>query len=75
MTQFELVFADPPYTDPRLETLPELIRESGLVAKGGLFVLEHGDKRNFKETPGFVEMRKYGHVHFSFFDFHAEPES
>ena len=75
MTQFELVFADPPYTDPRLGTLPELIRESGLVAKGGLFVLEHGDKRNFKETPGFVEMRKYGHVHFSFFDFHAEPES
>ncbi len=75
MTQFELVFADPPYTDPRLETLPALIRESGLVAKGGLFVLEHGDRCDFSETEGFVEMRKYGHVHFSFFDFHAEPES
>ena len=72
MTQYELVFADPPYTDPRLETLPDLIREAGLVAKGGLFILEHGDRRDFSEAEGFVEMRKYGHVHFSFFDFHGD---
>ena len=72
MTQYELVFADPPYTDARLETLPDLVREAGLVAKGGLFILEHGDRRDFSETEGFVEMRKYGHVHFSFFDFHGD---
>jgi len=72
MTQYELVFADPPYTDPRLETLPDLVREAGLVAKGGLFILEHGDRRDFSEAGGFVEMRKYGHVHFSFFDFHGD---
>ena len=70
--QRELVFADPPYTDPRLETLPDLVREAGLVAKGGLFILEHGDRRDFSEAEGFVEMRKYGHVHFSFFDFHGD---
>ena len=72
MTQYELVFADPPYTDPRLETLPDLVREAGLVAKGGLFILEHGDRRDFSVAEGFVEMRKYGHVHFSFFDFHGD---
>ncbi len=72
MTQYELVFADPPYTDPRLETLPDLVREAGLVAKGGLFILEHGDRRDFSAAEGFVEMRKYGHVHFSFFDFHGD---
>ena len=72
MTQYELVFADPPYTDPRLETLPHLVREAGLVAKGGLFILEHGDRRDFSAAEGFVEMRKYGHVHFSFFDFHGD---
>ncbi|MAC16878.1 MAG: 16S rRNA (guanine(966)-N(2))-methyltransferase RsmD [Flavobacteriales bacterium] len=72
MTQFELVFADPPYTEPRLDTLPGLVGEAGLVAKGGLFILEHGDRKDFAEEPGFVEMRKYGHVHFSFFDFHGE---
>ena len=72
MTQYELVFADPPYTDPRLETLPHLVREAGLVAKGGLFILEHGDRRDFSVAEGFVEMRKYGHVHFSFFDFHGD---
>ena len=71
MTQFDLVFADPPYTEPRLEELPGMVRESGLVAKGGLFVLEHGDRKDFSESEGFVEMRKYGHVHFSFFDFSA----
>ena len=72
MTQYELVFADPPYTDPRLETLPHLVQEAGLVAKGGLFILEHGDRRDFSAAEGFVEMRKYGHVHFSFFDFHGD---
>ena len=72
MTQYELVFADPPYTDPRLETLPHLVREAGLVAKGGLFILEHGEPPDFSEAEGFVEMRKYGHVHFSFFDFHGD---
>ena len=72
MTQYELVFADPPYTDPRLETLPDLVREAGLVARGGLFILEHGDRRDFSEAEGFVEMRKYGHVHFSFFEFHGD---
>ena len=71
MTQFDLVFADPPYTEPRLEELPGMVRESGLVAKGGLFVLEHGDRKDFSESEGFVEMRKYGQVHFSFFDFNA----
>lgn len=71
MTQFDLVFADPPYTEPRLPELPGLVREAGLVASGGLFVLEHGDRSDFSEEEGFVEMRKYGHVHFSFFDFGA----
>ena len=71
VTQFDLVFADPPYTEPKLEELPDMVRQAGLVAKGGLFVLEHGDRRNFSEADGFVEMRKYGHVHFSFFDFEA----
>jgi len=72
MTQFDLVFADPPYTEPRLPELPELVRSAGLVAGGGLFVLEHGDRSDFSEELGFVEMRKYGHVHFSFFDFTSD---
>jgi len=71
MTQFDLVFADPPYTEPKLPELPEMVRAAGLVSKGGLFVLEHGDRQDFSKEVGFVEMRKYGHVHFSFFDFHG----
>ena len=70
VTQFDLVFADPPYTEPKLPELPGMVAAAGIVAKGGLFVLEHGDRRDFSKEAGFVEMRKYGHVHFSFFDFH-----
>ncbi|MCH1576403.1 MAG: RsmD family RNA methyltransferase [Flavobacteriales bacterium] len=70
VTQFDLVFADPPYTEPKLPELPAMVASAGLVAKGGLFVLEHGDRQDFSKEDGFVEMRKYGHVHFSFFDFH-----
>jgi 16S rRNA (guanine966-N2)-methyltransferase len=40
---------------------------SGIVKEGGLFILEHSKAHSFKELPEFVEIRKYGSVHFSFF--------
>jgi 16S rRNA (guanine(966)-N(2))-methyltransferase RsmD len=67
--QFDLVFADPPFDMEELESLPDRVRKSGFVAAGGLFVLEHGERRDFSEVEGFVETRNYGKVHFSFFEF------
>ena len=69
MTQFDLVFADPPYDLPELEKLPKLIAEGNWVADGGWFILEHGERRSFDHEPGFKLTRKYGHVHFSLFTF------
>jgi len=66
---YDLIFADPPYDLKDLSKLPSAVRESGLVAGDGLFVLEHGDSYSFAGEDGFVEMRNYGHVHFSFFTF------
>lgn len=65
--QFDFIFADPPYELPELETLPELVLQSGLLKPGGLFVLEHGKKNNFEAHPCFSERRVYGSVNFSFF--------
>ncbi|MBQ81170.1 MAG: 16S rRNA (guanine(966)-N(2))-methyltransferase RsmD [Crocinitomicaceae bacterium] len=67
--KFDLVFADPPYDLKNLKEMPSKVRESGVLADEGLFVLEHGGDLAFNSEEGFLEMRKYGHVHFSFFTF------
>ena len=65
--RFDLVFADPPYALPRLAELPSLVFEHGLLASGGVFVLEHGKEYCFADDVHFVEQRRYGAVNFSFF--------
>ena len=48
--QFDFIFADPPYELAGLETLPDLIFENNLLKEDGLFVLEHGKKKQFRGT-------------------------
>ena len=67
---FDFIFADPPYTLPQLEQLPDLIfngEVSPLLLPNGLFVLEHGERQDFSVHPHFVAHRAYGSVNFSFF--------
>ena len=66
--QFDFIFADPPYQLPELGEIPEMVLNRGILKPGGIFVLEHGDKYDFKENPHFRQMRVYGSVHFSFFE-------
>ncbi len=65
--QFDFIFADPPYSLPELDSLPDLIFGHNLLREGGLFVLEHGKDQDFGQHPHFVEHRHYGSVNFSFF--------
>lgn len=71
VARFDLVFADPPYDLKNLESIPSKVRGSGLLSEDGVLVLEHGEAFSFQGENGFVEMRKYGHVHFSFFTFES----
>lgn len=64
---FSLIFADPPYALPQLPEIPDLVLNSGLLAEGGVFVFEHGQKNNFADHPRFSEHRAYGSVNFSIF--------
>jgi len=65
--RFDFIFADPPYDLPELTALPQLILDSDLLNANGLLVVEHGKHNDFSTHPCFLEMRKYGAVHFSFF--------
>ena len=65
--QFDLIFADPPYDLPRLETLPQEVLSRGLLKPGGIFVLEHSKNNDFSTHPLFDQHRSYGSVNFSLF--------
>jgi len=65
--QYHLIFADPPYDLPQLQTLPELIFQHNLLCADGLFVLEHSKTYDFSAHERFVRCKKYGKTAFSFF--------
>ena len=64
---FDLIFADPPYdlADPGI--IPELVFNSSILQKDGLFILEHSATWNFDQHPHFSQKRTYGSVNFTFF--------
>ncbi len=65
---FDLIFADPPYDLKELDSVPTKIFEHELLNDDGIFIMEHSKKNTFTEHPFFKEERKYGSVHFSFFE-------
>jgi len=67
-TQFDMIFADPPYELNRIEEIPDLIFGHNLLKADGLFVLEHSAKTKFTNHPNFADHRNYGNVNFSFFE-------
>lgn len=64
---YDIVFADPPYDMPGFENVPAKVLESGVIAPGGIFIIEHSKKHDFSSLPGFLEHRAYGSVNFSLF--------
>ncbi len=65
--KFNLIFADPPYALDGFDTIPNKVLDADILEDGGLFILEHSAANNFEQHPLFVKERKYGNVHFSFF--------
>ncbi|MCP4310832.1 MAG: 16S rRNA (guanine(966)-N(2))-methyltransferase RsmD [Bacteroidetes bacterium] len=68
---FDIIFADPPYDHPLLEKLPDLVFSTEILAKGGVFILEHPGSHSFTSHDYFLEQRKYGGVNFTFFNFQS----
>lgn len=66
--RFDIVFADPPYSIEGLDGIPDKVISKGIVHPGGYLILEHPDAYEFSSHPCFVKEKKYGNVHFSFFE-------
>lgn len=68
--RFDVVFADPPFAFEEEDYLKiiKLVQENNWLEEGGQLVLEHSPRFKFESQPGFKQTRKYGNVHFSFFE-------
>lgn len=66
--RFNIIFADPPYDLTALETIPDAVLSTGLLADEGVFILEHPKEYSFSSHSYFREVRHYGKVNFSFFE-------
>lgn len=64
---YDLIFADPPYDLPALDSLPNLIFENQVLSNDGVCIIEHPESIDFSQHTNFIELRRYGSVHFSFF--------
>jgi 16S rRNA (guanine(966)-N(2))-methyltransferase RsmD len=65
--QYDVIFADPPYDLEGRDKIPGLIFDNDWLADDGWFVMEHDRELSFKDNPQFIDERRYGKVHFSFF--------
>jgi 16S rRNA G966 N2-methylase RsmD len=64
-SDFDIIFADPPYNFEHYHNLKDNIFSNNLVRKDGCLIIEHNSSTNFDEKN--AELRKYGSVHFSIF--------
>lgn len=65
--QFDIIFADPPYTLDNIQEIPDIILERNLLKDGGILILEHGKGNDFSNHERLVDHRVYGSVNFSLF--------
>lgn len=66
-TQFDYIFAGPPYGLPVIDLIPDLIFQENLLKPNGWFVMEHNPDHSFKNHPNYFDERHYGKTIFSFF--------
>ena len=66
--KFDIIFADPPYAIDGLADIPDKVFSKDILHPGAYFILEHPEEFDFSGHPRFIKEKKYGNVHFSFFE-------
>lgn len=64
---FDIIFADPPYVYEHHSAIVQKVFERDLMTENGLLIIEHGKETSLESLTHFLFSRKYGNVHFSFF--------
>lgn len=68
LKKFDVIFADPPYDLENTEEIYNLVFKNSILADSSILIIEHSANRDFSQFPNFVQLKKYGSVHFSFFE-------
>jgi len=66
--KFDFIFADPPYDFADHHRIPEIVFKNNLLEEESMLVIEHSATTDLSSHPNFTKLRKYGKVHFSFFE-------
>jgi len=66
--KYDIIFADPPYDMPNYTELVELILEKKILAEDAILIVEHSKNTNLSQIQYYSSTRRYGGVHFSFFE-------
>ena len=64
---FDLIFADPPYSSKQTEDLPKFIFDNESLKESCVVIIEHPKEIDYKDCNYFSETRRYGNVNFSIF--------
>lgn len=65
--RFDLIFSDAPYDLEGSDSIIDIVFEKEILNEGGILIFEHSDRYDFSKHKNFLKLRKYGSVHFSFF--------
>ncbi len=65
--KYDFIFAGPPYALTTINDLPLKIFEKGLLKPGGIFVLEHTPRNDYRTYDNYLKERNYGSTIFSTF--------
>lgn len=66
---YDIIFADPPYDVSFHAKIAQLIYEKKMLNPAGICIIEHGKQTDLSKEKGFLSMRNFGNVYFSFFQF------
>jgi 16S rRNA (guanine(966)-N(2))-methyltransferase RsmD len=65
---FDIIFCDPPYDHKKTIEIPDLVFAKKMLKEDGFLIIEHPHQMDFSKHEYFSELRRYGKVHFSFFN-------
>ena len=66
--KWDIIFADPPYDLAIHDQLIETVFRKDLLTEDGILIIEHPNTVKLDTHPYCTDNRKYGNVHFSFFE-------